>query len=152
MPGEEATPFFLDLCRRFLELSRGFLRTLLKALHHSGNSTIVLDCGFEEEVAQLRAAGLGDLVKHIDPKIRNSESHLDSQVIAGEQKEIVSSRAGDAECTYQQLGKTLDVLRKGVIPGFFIAFTSFQLSQFLILLNSLEYKMLLLREIQNRKE
>src|SRR5579883_2405182 len=115
LPGDEAAPFLLDLTRRSLELCRPFFRALLSGLSHEGAAAIDLDCGFEDEVAQLKKFGLEALVAHVDPKIRNSEAHIDSEVRHAERKVIVRSCAGTAEYGYQEIAETLKVLSKGVV-------------------------------------
>ena len=151
VPGEEGILYQLDFCRRFLELTRPFYMALLKANWYKNKVDQVNSQGFEWEIAELRKVGFEKVLLGIEPKLRNSESHLDTEIFHSEQSVRFNTNSGASTYTYRQIVEMSDALQKAIVPGFLIAFQRVELFLYLTLLRSHKFKLFLIRESQRIK-
>lgn len=151
VPGEEGILYHLDFCRRFLELTRPFYMALLRSHWHKNATNPVNSQGYEWEIAELKKSGFNKVLLGIEPKLRNSESHLHTEILHSEKLVRFNTNSGAATYTYIQIVEMSDALQKTIIPGFLIAFQRVELFLFLMLLRSPKFKLILIRETLKRK-
>ena len=145
-PGDEAISYLLDVYRRFSELARTYIQALLKATDTPSRPK---PKGFAEEVDALADRGFPTLATMVDPRIRHSESHLNTRLLPGRMVRIVAD-AGQIEYSYEQILAMTRRLKDEVVPALFISFLGVESILFPCALKKPAIKLFLIKELQKQ--
>lgn len=146
-PGEEGISYLLDIYRRFSELARAYIQALLKA---TDGPDIPKPRGFDEEVSALASRGFPAIAKILDPRIRHSESHLNTQLLPGQKVRIVAD-AGSVEYSFAQVADMTKRLKEEVVPALFISVLGVESILYPFALKTATVKLFLVKELQKKK-
>jgi hypothetical protein len=148
VPGADGVRFLSDIYRRFAELSRPFVQALIQ-LDPQGTRPKKLS--YDDEVEWIKKMGLGDLARNLEPKIRNSEAHVSTEIRAKEQRAIYRSTNGEASRSFKEIAELADEASKGIVPSLLSAFQMTRLCLVPLLLRSAKFKLHLVVECQRLK-
>lgn len=149
IPGPEALAYIADICRRFQELTRSYFQALMKATWLRIGVEPLPSKGFEWEVAQLKTMGFSAILQGVDPKVRNSESHLETVIVHDKRAVHFNTDNGTAIYTYDDVQRMTDALRLKTVPALLISFQKVELWLYLNLVISSNFKLLIIGEMQN---
>lgn len=150
MPAHKGVSLLLDMYRRYAESCVKPLNLLRIAQEiSSGNSSPDLKKSAGENKRILQPV-MGDLLECYDPRIRNSESHLSTEIDAGNKKvrvyrTIRGNRNLQVEYTFQEIANMTNGLMHNLVPA--LALTVYMEWRTMLLVltyKSMEYKLALL--------
>lgn len=146
-PGPESISYLLDIYRRFSELTRGYIQALLNATEKDGGTK---PQGFGDEVAALAARGFPTISKIVDPRIRHSESHLNSEILPGNRVRI-NADIGSVDYSFEEIAEMTRLLKEEVVPALFISFSGVESVIVPLMLKKPATKLFLVKELQKSK-
>ncbi|MFH1737530.1 MAG: hypothetical protein ABIH23_00885 [bacterium] len=147
LPGPDGARFLSDIYRRFAELSRPFIKGLI-SFEPSADAGASSKLSYEDEVALVRKMGLADLVRHLEPKVRNSEAHVSTRIIESERAILFQSSQGSTKKSFQRIAEMTTALTQAVVPGLLTAFQMTRLCLIPMLLRTAKFKLHLVVECQ----
>lgn len=146
-PGDEGVSYLLDIYRRFSELARAYIQALLKA---TDGPTVRQPKGFDDEVAALAERGFPTIALVLDPRIRHSESHLNTELLPGRKVRIVAD-SGSVEYSHSQVAEMTRRLKEEVVPALFISILGVESILYPFALKTAAVKLFLVKELQKRR-
>jgi len=140
----------LDVYRRYSELSSHFINALRISIEIKGDKNAAAYKKFVTNVEILRSIPeYSGLVKTIEPRIRHSESHINTEI--DEKTGIVrftekkgKNRKILCEIPLNEISKMILQLDRDFFPAMVITFTIFETNLLLKILDSFEYRILLI--------
>ena len=156
--GRRGIEHLLDIYRRMAEVSRPFVKVLSDCIKIvEGEPRPHPELGFGKRCEIIRASSFGDLVRNLDPDIRNSESHTGTSVDMKQGKVVltklvdIGNREIVKEYTLEEICNLTWDLYHNLVPAFIMSFHIHEVCMILVILYSKEYIDLLL-SIDNLRE
>ncbi|MHA1495563.1 MAG: hypothetical protein ACTSRQ_16290 [Candidatus Thorarchaeota archaeon] len=145
--------YVLDVYRRMYEMTLPILDLLrIAILLSKGETDIERGVKATNIISILAANGYSGIAEPINPQIRHCESHLSTRIREGKRKVLLTDRKGFSriiirEYSYEEIVDHQQRLHDVVFPALFYAFAEFDAFLKLTLLDSFEYKLLLISKI-----
>ncbi|MHA2142800.1 MAG: hypothetical protein ACXADD_15040 [Candidatus Thorarchaeota archaeon] len=142
--------YVLDVYRRVYEMTRPILDLLRVALLlGEGIEVIQRDVTDDTIISVLTNHNYAELVDAFHPQIRHCESHLDTRIMESKRTVLFTQRKGlrrsiIQEFKYEEIVGHMEHLRNTIFPALYQVFASFDGFLKLMLMNSVEYQLLLI--------